>query len=76
MKKMLINMIMSIRQKNIKSSLLKIYKKSYKNIGICNIGYTTTKKIDDYENIYSLILCICRLIMQTGILKKKMEINT
>ena len=24
--------------------MLKIYKKSYKNIGICNIGYTTTKK--------------------------------
>ena len=35
------------------SSLLKINKKSYKNIGIYNIGYITIKKIDDYENIQS-----------------------
>ena len=34
--------------------MLKIDKKSYKNIGICNIGYITIKKIDDYENIYSV----------------------
>ena len=36
------------------SSLLKIGKKSYKNIGIYNIGYITIKKIDDYENIHSV----------------------
>ena len=36
------------------SQLLKIDKKSYKNIGIYNIGYITIKKIDDYENIYSV----------------------
>ena len=36
------------------SSLLKIDKKSHKNIGIYNIGYITIKKIDDYENIYSV----------------------
>ena len=36
------------------SSLLKIDKKSYKNIGIYNIGYITIKKIDDYENIHSV----------------------
>ena len=35
------------------SDLLKIDKKSYKDIGIYNIGYITIKKIDDYENIYS-----------------------
>ena len=34
--------------------LLKIDKKSYKNIGIYNIGYITTKKNDDCENIYSV----------------------
>ena len=34
------------------SYLLKIYKKSYKDIGIYNIGYIAIKKIDDYENIY------------------------
>ena len=36
------------------SNLLKIYKKSYKDIGIYNIGYITIKKIDDYENIYGV----------------------
>ena len=36
------------------SNLLKIDKKSYKDIGIYNIGYITVKKIDGYENIYSL----------------------
>ena len=36
------------------SSLLKIDKKSYKNIGIYNTEYITIKKIDDYENIYSV----------------------
>ena len=35
-------------------NLLKIDKKSYKDIGIYNIGYITIKKIDDYENIYSV----------------------
>ena len=38
---------------NFKSNLLKIDKKSYKDIGIYNIGYITIKKIDDCENIYS-----------------------
>ena len=33
------------------SSLLKIDKKSYKNIGIYYIGYITIKNISDYENI-------------------------
>ena len=36
------------------SILLKIDRKSYKNIGIYNIGYITIKKIDDCENIYSV----------------------
>ena len=34
--------------------MLKIDKKSYKIIGIYNIGYVTIKKIDDCENIYSV----------------------
>ena len=37
---------------NFKSNLLKIDKKSYKDIGIYNIGYIAIKKIDDCENIY------------------------
>ena len=36
------------------SNLLKIDKKSYKNIDIYYIGYITIKKIDDCENIYSV----------------------
>ena len=39
---------------NFKSNLLKVDKKSYKGIGICNIGYITIKKIDDCKNIYSV----------------------
>ena len=35
------------------SNLLKIDKKSYKDIDIYYIGYITIKKIDDCENIYS-----------------------
>ena len=42
-----------IHIKNFDSTLLKIDKKSYKNIDIYYIGYITIKKIDDYENIYS-----------------------
>ena len=29
-------------------------KKSFKNIGIYNTGYITFKKVDNYENIYSV----------------------
>ena len=43
-----------INIKKFDSNLLKIDKKSYKDIGIYNIGYITIKKIDDYENIYSV----------------------
>ena len=43
-----------INLKNFESSLLKIGKKSYKNIGIYNIGYITIKKVDDYESIYNV----------------------
>ena len=43
-----------INLKNLEPNLLKIGKKSYKNIGIYNIGYIAIKKIDDCENIYSV----------------------
>ena len=42
-----------INLKNFEPNLLKTDRKSYKNIGIY-IGYITIKKIDDYENIYSV----------------------
>ena len=40
--------------KDFDARLLKIDKKSYKNIGIYNIGYMTIYKIDDCESIYSV----------------------
>ena len=43
-----------INLKHFEPNLLKIDRKSYKNIGIYNIGYITIKKIDDCENIYSV----------------------
>ena len=39
---------------NFKSNLLKIDKKSYKDIGIYNIGYITIKQIGDCKNIYGV----------------------
>ena len=39
---------------NFGAKLLKIDKKSYKDIGIYNIGYVTKKKIDDCMNINSV----------------------
>ena len=42
-----------INLKNFRSNLLKIDKKSYKDIGIYNIGYIRIKKNGDCENIYS-----------------------
>ena len=43
-----------INIKDFDSSLLKIDKKSFKNIVIHNIRYITIKTIDDHENIYSV----------------------
>ena len=43
-----------INIKHFDLMLLKIDKKSYKDIGIYNIGYITIKKIDECENIYSV----------------------
>ena len=51
--------------------MLKLGKKSYKDIGIYNIGYITVKKIGDCKNIYSvnpLYLCITHA---SGYIKEK-----
>ena len=40
-----------INIKILDPNLIKIDKKSYKNIGICYIGYITINSISDYENI-------------------------
>ena len=44
---------MTINIEVIDSNLLKIDKKTYKDIDIYFIEYITIKKIGDYENIYS-----------------------
>ena len=55
---------------NFDSSLLKLDKKSYRDIGIYNIGYFTIKKIGDCKNFTLLILFIYVLPMQTDKLRK------
>ena len=58
--------------KSFKSNLLKIDKKSYKDIGIYNIGYITIKKIGDCENIYSVNPLYLRITHANGYIE---EIN-
>ena len=57
--------------KKIKSNLLKIYKKSYTNISIYNIGYITIKKIDDCENICSMNHLYLRINYGSGYIEEK-----
>ena len=56
--------------KKFDSSLLKIHK-SYKDIGIYNIGYITIKKIDNYENIYSVNPLYLTIIRASGYITEK-----
>ena len=65
-----------INLKHFDSNFLKIDKKHYKGINIYYIGYITIKKLMILRVFTAGILCICVLIMQVDILKKKMEINT
>ena len=51
--------------------LLKIDKKSYKNIGIYNIGYITIKKIDGCESVYSVNPLYLRLDHVNGYIEEK-----
>ena len=53
------------------SSLLKIDKRFYKNIGIYNIGYITVKKTDDYKNIHSANLLYLIIGKAIGHIKEK-----
>ena len=56
---------------NFKSDLLKIDRKSYKNIGIYNIGYITIKKIGDCKNIYSVNPLFLRITHANGYIEEK-----
>ena len=64
-----------IKVKDFDLSILKIDKKSYKNIGTYNIGYITIKKIGDYENIHSVNLLCLMIGKVIGHIEETMEIN-
>ena len=59
--------------KSFKSNLLKIDKKSYKDIGIYNIGYITIKNIGDCENIYSVNPLYLRITHANGYIEEMNE---
>ena len=61
-----------INIKKFDARLLKIDKRSYKDIGIYNIGYITIKKIGDCENIYSVNPLYLRITHANGYIE---EIN-
>ena len=60
-----------INIKNVHANLLKIDKKSYKDIDIYYIGYITINKFGDYENICSVNSLYLIIHSATGHLKKK-----
>ena len=57
--------------KKFNSNLLDIDKRSYKDIGIYNIVYITIKKIDDYENIYSVNPLYLTITHASGYIEEK-----
>ena len=62
-----------INIKNFDLNLLRIDKKSCKNIDIYYIGYITTKSISDYENINS-VNPLCLIVDETdGYIKQSNE---
>ena len=60
-----------INLKNFEPNLLKIDKKSYKNIGIYKVGYITIEKIDDYESIYSVNPLYLQVNLANGYIEEK-----
>ena len=65
-----------INIKGFDPNLLKIDKKSCKDIDIYNIGYTTIKKFGDYENINSVNPLYLIINSATGYFKEKTIENT
>ena len=55
--------------------MLKIDKKSYKNIGIYNIGYITIKWIDDCKNIHNVNPLYLLIGHANGYIEEKVLIN-
>ena len=60
-----------INLKKFDARLLKIDKKSYKNIGIYNIGYIATKKIDDCKNNHNVNPSYLIIDHASGYIEKK-----
>ena len=60
-----------INIKHFDPIVLKIDRKSYKDIGIYNIGYITIKKIDDCENIYRVNSLHLRVDHASGYIEEK-----
>ena len=60
-----------ISTKNFRSNLLKIYKKSHKDIDIYYIYYITIKKFSDCENIHSMNPLYLIIYSATGQFKEK-----
>ena len=58
-------------QSHFDSNLLKINKKHYKGIKIYYTGYITIKKIDGFENIYSVNLLYLLVNHTKGYLEEK-----
>ena len=56
---------------NFDARLLKIDKKSYKDIGIYNIGYVTKKKIGDCMNINSVNPLYLNITHSNGYIEEK-----
>ena len=56
--------------KNFDAWLLKIDKKSFKGIGIHNIEYIISKKIDDCKNIHSVNPLCLRIDHASGYIEK------
>ena len=60
-----------INIKKFESNLLKIDKKSQKDIGIYNTGHITIKKIDGYKNMYSVNPLYLIVDHTSGYIEKK-----
>ena len=56
---------------NFDSILLKLDKKSYKDIGIYNIGYIRIRKIGDCKNIYSVNPLYLHITHASGYIEEK-----
>ena len=60
-----------IHIKSFDARLLKIGKKSFKGIGIYNIGCMTIKKNDDYKNFHNVNPLYLRIDHAKGYIKEK-----